>query len=38
VKNVVTAHRGTVTVETQAGQGTEFLIRLPQDGASRAVE
>jgi len=38
VKNVVTAHRGKITVETQAGQGTEFLIRLPQDAGSRAVE
>jgi len=38
VKNVVTAHRGTITFETQAGQGTEFLIRIPQDAASRPVE
>jgi signal transduction histidine kinase len=38
VKNVVTAHRGKITVETQAGQGTEFLIRIPQDAESRAVE
>jgi signal transduction histidine kinase len=38
VLNVVTAHRGKVTVQTAAGQGTEFLIRLPQDSASPAVE
>ena len=35
---VVTAHRGKITFETQAGQGTEFLIRIPQDAASRPVE
>jgi signal transduction histidine kinase len=38
VKNIVTAHRGKITFETEAGQGTEFLIRIPQDGASPAVE
>ncbi len=38
VKNVVAAHRGKITFETQAGQGTEFLIRLPQDAASRPVQ
>jgi len=38
VRNVVTAHRGKIQLETQAGQGTEFLIRLPQDAASPAVE
>jgi signal transduction histidine kinase len=37
VKNVVTAHRGKITFETQAGQGTEFLIQIPQDASSRAV-
>jgi signal transduction histidine kinase len=37
VHNVVTAHRGKITVQTQAGQGTEFLIRLPQDSTSRAI-
>jgi signal transduction histidine kinase len=37
VDNIVTAHRGKISVETQAGQGTEFLIRIPQDGKSRAV-
>jgi signal transduction histidine kinase len=35
---VVTAHRGAITVETEPGQGTEFIIRLPQDAASPAVE
>ncbi len=38
VKNVITAHRGKITFETEAGQGTEFLIRVPQDSASRSVE
>jgi signal transduction histidine kinase len=38
VQNVVAAHRGKITFETEAGQGTEFLIRLPQDAASRTVE
>jgi len=38
VLNVVTAHRGKIGVETQTGQGTEFLIRLPQDAAAPAVE
>jgi signal transduction histidine kinase len=38
VKNVVTAHRGKISYETQAAQGTEFLIRVPQDSTSRAVE
>jgi signal transduction histidine kinase len=37
VNNVVAAHRGKITFETQAGQGTEFLIRLPQDSASKPV-
>ena len=36
--NVIAAHRGKITFETQAGQGTEFLIRIPQDTASRAIE
>jgi signal transduction histidine kinase len=38
VQNVVAAHRGKITFETEAGQGTEFLIRIPQDAGSRAVE
>jgi signal transduction histidine kinase len=37
VKNVVLAHRGKITVDTQPGQGTEFHIRLPQDAASPSV-
>ncbi|MCE0521917.1 MAG: ATP-binding protein [Methylacidiphilales bacterium] len=37
VNNVVTAHRGKIAFETQAGQGTEFQIRLPQDSASKPV-
>jgi signal transduction histidine kinase len=35
VNNIVAAHRGKITFETQAGQGTEFLIRMPQDSASK---
>ena len=38
VRNVVTAHRGKIAVQTEAGQGTEFLIRIPQDAAAQAVE
>jgi signal transduction histidine kinase len=30
VRNIVTAHGGTITFETAPGQGTTFLIRLPQ--------
>jgi signal transduction histidine kinase len=37
VLNVVTAHRGKISVETAAGEGTEFLIRMPQDSTSPAV-
>jgi signal transduction histidine kinase len=38
VLNVVAAHRGKISVETEGGQGTEFLIRIPQDAAGRPVE
>jgi signal transduction histidine kinase len=37
VHNIVTAHRGKITFETQIGQGTEFLVHLPQDSTSDAV-
>jgi signal transduction histidine kinase len=30
VKNVVDAHHGTISYETTPGEGTSFLIRLPQ--------
>jgi signal transduction histidine kinase len=30
VRNVVTAHRGTITFTTEKDKGTTFLIRLPQ--------
>jgi len=38
VKNVVTAHRGKISFESEVGQGTEFLIRIPQDSASAPLE
>jgi signal transduction histidine kinase len=38
VKNVITAHRGKITFESETGQGTEFLIRIPQDAESESVE
>jgi signal transduction histidine kinase len=37
VSNIVTAHRGKISFETEAGQGTEFLVRVPQDSSSRPV-
>ena len=37
VQNVVSAHRGKITLKTSS-LGTEFLIRIPQDAASPAVE
>ena len=30
VKAIVERHGGTVSASSQAGQGTEFIIRLPQ--------
>jgi signal transduction histidine kinase len=30
VRNVVQAHHGTITFETEAGKGTRFLVQLPQ--------
>ena len=29
-RNVVTAHGGTITFETEAGKGTTFFVKLPQ--------
>jgi len=36
VKQAVTDHRGTIGVETAAGGGTTFTIRLPLNGTPRA--
>ena len=29
VKEIVTAHRGTIQVRSQPGKGTEFVVRIP---------
>ena len=34
VKGLVEAHGGSVEVESGAGRGSRFLVRLPRDGAS----
>ena len=33
VKDVVDAHKGTITVESEVGKGTTFRLRLPRDPA-----
>jgi signal transduction histidine kinase len=33
VQQIVEAHRGTIDVESTAGEGTTFFVRLPLDGA-----
>jgi signal transduction histidine kinase len=38
VKRIVEAHQGTVTVQSQPGQGTEFLLRLPTAPAEHTDE
>jgi signal transduction histidine kinase len=38
VQSVVLAHRGKITFETEIGQGTQFLVRIPQDAASAPVK
>ncbi|HZS11073.1 MAG TPA: GAF domain-containing sensor histidine kinase [Nitrospirales bacterium] len=35
VKDVIDAHRGTITVESELGRGTTFHIRLPLDPRAR---
>jgi signal transduction histidine kinase len=35
IKDVISAHHGTITVESKEGEGTTFFIRLPiQQGAA----
>jgi two-component system phosphate regulon sensor histidine kinase PhoR len=36
VKHVAQAHGGQVDVESRAGQGTTFRVRLPLEGAAQA--
>jgi signal transduction histidine kinase len=38
VKRIVEAHQGTVTVQSQPGQGTEFLLRIPTAPAEQRDE
>jgi len=33
VRQLVTLHGGTVTVQSDPGQGSEFIVRLPREGA-----
>jgi signal transduction histidine kinase len=30
VKNIIELHGGTITLETAPGQGSTFIVRLPQ--------
>jgi signal transduction histidine kinase len=32
VQGIVTAHGGTITFQSQPGQGTHFVVRLPTEG------
>ena len=36
VKHIVEAHHGTVTVESEPGRGSTFIIHLPAEASSRA--
>jgi signal transduction histidine kinase len=38
VHGIVTAHGGSVTVNTEIGGGSRFVIQLPQDGARRRAK
>lgn len=37
-KRIIEAHGGTIAVQSQAGQGTEFVIRIPAVAASQTHE
>ncbi len=37
VKDIVDAHGGEITVETQLGKGSAFVVRLPAEGRVRSV-
>jgi signal transduction histidine kinase len=37
VKHVVEAHGGTVSVDSQLGQGSTFTVTLPRDGEHQAA-
>jgi signal transduction histidine kinase len=37
VREIVAAHRGTITVTSQPGAGAEFCVRLPLDGPADAA-
>ena len=38
VKGLVEAHGGSVHVESAAGRGSRFVVRLPRDGAPSVVD
>ncbi len=38
VKDIVTAHNGTIRADANPGGGTIFIIELPKAGGANAVE
>lgn len=38
VHGIVSAHRGSISVQSQPGQGTRFEIRLPEEGSEETQE